>query len=163
MLVALGTSTDDVSLDKPHGICYSNDFIYVCDYNNKRIQVLTEDLKYLKSFQLNYRPWYIQVINNIACIRHFDEEQISFYELPSFIIKYSYSGHNGWICTIRSYFIEFYQDFKMCFFYNKDGLLMQKQKFTFKDDFKFNQFDPITYFNNKLIFAEHTSNKLLYS
>lgn len=42
----------------PNGLCYSQDTLYVCDSNNKRILVLSENLEY------------VSCIDNLSCLQH---------------------------------------------------------------------------------------------
>jgi len=44
----------------PWGLCCHGDYLYICDYNNKRIQILTLDLEYSNSIQLDDLPLYVQ-------------------------------------------------------------------------------------------------------
>ena len=156
-------TSDDGKPYRPYGICYSNDIIYVCDVTNNKIQTYTKELKLIKSFQLDSKPWYIKVIDNIACMRVFDGFFICFYTLPSFTLKYRYHGHRGFIVIADSRFIEFCQPNKIYYCYNKDGLIIDKNSLLMENDIMLDNYDPIVYFNNKLIVAQCDTNKLIMS
>ena len=48
-------------LNNPHGLCCHGDYVYICDYNNKRIQILTLDFEYSNTIQLDdLSPYYVQ-------------------------------------------------------------------------------------------------------
>ena len=68
--------TDNDHLKNPDGICFSNNSVYVCDIGNKRIQKLNADLVYKQSFKLNYSPWYIKILNDVACVRTMNTKTI---------------------------------------------------------------------------------------
>ena len=40
-------------LNYPFGFCCHGDYVYICDYNNKRIQILTLDFDYVNTIQLD--------------------------------------------------------------------------------------------------------------
>jgi hypothetical protein len=68
-----GSVGSDINQFKnPYGTCFHNNFVYICDSDNKRIQKLSDNLEYINSFQIDFIPWLIQVANNIACIRSND-------------------------------------------------------------------------------------------
>ena len=64
-----------------YGICFSNGLLYSCDTDNSSIQIHECDLTLKETFQLFLAPWYIQVIDNMACIRHMSAV-MGFYNLP---------------------------------------------------------------------------------
>ena len=146
---------------KPYGICYTNEILYVCDLCNNTIQTYTNQLKFIKSFKLDCQPWHIKVIDDIACVRIFNGNFISFYTLPSFTLKYRYYGHSGFIFTVNSCFLEFCQPDKIYHCYNKDGLLAFKKDASIDEQFMFDKFDPVVYFNNKLVHTQNRFNKLI--
>ena len=47
---------EDNQLNFPHGLCCHGDYLYICDYNNKRIQIITLDLDYSSTIQLDSIP-----------------------------------------------------------------------------------------------------------
>ena len=75
----------------PLGIEYYEDSVYVCDSNNQRIQKLSEDLVYQETYPLNFHPWNIKIIKNIACVSvraSWDPTTcISLYQLNPFSFK----------------------------------------------------------------------------
>ena len=97
-----------IKLNLPYDVCYSNQFIYVCDFQNKRIQKLTaNDLTFDSMYPLTYSPWQIKINQNLACIRAYDDLSINFYNLSNFQITRKYTGHNGIICQNNSLFFEY--------------------------------------------------------
>ena len=41
--------TGNNRLNNPHGLCCHGDYLYICDYGNMRIQILTLDFDYVKT------------------------------------------------------------------------------------------------------------------
>lgn len=96
-----------VELDKPFGICYESNMILVCDHGNKQIQILSENLVFLNSITLDYKPWSIKAINNtFAVISESPTGKIFFYDLNNFSLKYSYDHGFGQVSLVGSYFCE---------------------------------------------------------
>ena len=91
-------------LDKPTGLTFYENSVYVCDKKNKRIQKLSEDLIYQGSYPLNFKPWNIKIIKNIACIRSAGSAYISLYQLNPFSFKTLISKSNFEIYSINSWF-----------------------------------------------------------
>ena len=94
--------------DLPNGIAYFSNKIYVCDTNNKRLQILTSDLEFKNSIPLEYQPWLIKISKeSTACISRYDKGGIFFYDLEKFTLnhKYDFHGH-GRISSIHSNFYE---------------------------------------------------------
>jgi hypothetical protein len=92
-------------LDDPLGVIFHDNSIYVCDSNNKRIQKLSEDLVFQESYPLNFKPWNIKIIKNVACIRSNGEPYIiSLYNTNPFSFKCEISNGNSEIYSINSWF-----------------------------------------------------------
>jgi hypothetical protein len=92
-------------LDDPLGVIFHDNSIYVCDSNNKRIQKLSEDLVFQESYPLNFKPWNIKIIKNVACVRSNGEPHIiSLYQLNPFFFVRKISRLNGEIYSIHSWF-----------------------------------------------------------
>ncbi len=110
------------NLCHPYDIFYHENFLYVCDCRNLRIQKLNCDLEYDATFDLNYQPWQIKIANNHACVRA-NNSVLYFYELPIFSLKIKYTDHDGPICVHNSYFYEFSEKHKKIFCYDWTGKL----------------------------------------
>jgi hypothetical protein len=52
----------------PFSICYKYHYLYVCDTFNKRIQIYSDQLKYIESINLQIMPFSIQISNTSICI-----------------------------------------------------------------------------------------------
>ena len=93
--------------DQPWGITFRNDYLYVCDVKNKRVQILTNDLKFYKIFKLDFEAWFIKVTNHTICLQLREPKCIHFYHLNTFKLLNKYD--HGWrrISEINSRFYEF--------------------------------------------------------
>lgn len=111
-------------LDKPCGIKYFENFIYVCDYNNQRIQKLNEELLFKESYPLNFKPWEIEILNNIACIRSGSEASLVFYNMNPFYLKTKVNHVAGSITSFNSWFYQFDNRNTRIFCYNIHGDLV---------------------------------------
>jgi hypothetical protein len=76
-----------------HFILFQNDYLYVCDGNNRSVIKLSSNLKISTEFHFEFIPVAINIINNLACIRTLTS---SFYfcDLTDFKIKYKYSNRS---------------------------------------------------------------------
>ena len=93
----------------PFDIKFYENFLFICDFNNKRIIKLNLNLTIEASFHLTYQPWMIKILNDIACVRPSQLNILYFYDInASFSLKYKYDTlYNGPICTLHSLY--FYQ------------------------------------------------------
>ena len=164
-LASFGTynqdGTDNDHLHHPQGICFSNNSIYVCDNFNKRIQILNQDLVYQQSFKLNYTPWYIKLLNNVACVRMNGVNIISFYDLKTFKVLKRYE-HNGLIGVCEWGFIEYNAKNTSFYCYDKNGELLEQIGTTTDFELSSNTFGGIVVNgrSNKLILCQCNSSNL---
>jgi hypothetical protein len=73
---------------EPAGLCCKDDYLYVCDHLNKRIQILSLDFEYIDTIKLNYRPCYIRILDSTIFISGMDE--LCFYDLNTNELKKNY-------------------------------------------------------------------------
>lgn len=146
----------------PGGICYYNNYLYVCDYSNHRIQILTKNLEFVTSFQIGLQALQIKIINNTACIRC-NRGTISFYHLKTFKKKFNFDKTNGPICAINSYFYNFSIDTinitdKKIISFDKNGNLDEiiHSDYLLKD-IKFDENSCAVYFNQHILIATGTN------
>lgn len=145
----------------PLGIEYYNNYLYCCDSRNRRIQKLTSCLSYSSSIQLEYLPWQIKIANNLACIRDLFEQEIYFHDIHTFEIKFNYSGHNGFISLIGTFFYEYYYQTNTIYCYDEDGMLYDEIKFDKLNDLHFYSWSSMLLYNEKFIMTAEPSKKLI--
>jgi hypothetical protein len=133
---SVGTlGNDNTQFKHPYGICYKNSNLYVCDYGNKRIQILTEDLEYEKSFHVNYAPWTIKASDSLLCVESANPEGIFFYSINDLSVQHTYNHGYCRISEINSNFYEFSRTTKTVYCYDENGGLIEEIKLNGIDDF----------------------------
>jgi hypothetical protein len=124
-----GVENNELSM--PNGISCNNDYVYVCDTNNSRIQILSLDLQFFKTFKLNYCPDLIKVSSSMICISTYEkfyfynlnEELVNEYPKKDEKVTVTISSIN----EIDSYFYAItYGTHKIVFFYDKEGKLIEE-------------------------------------
>lgn len=154
----------ETELNIPLGICYSNCYLYICDHDNKRIQVLSHDLEFCKSLPLEYSPLTIEVIENTACVKT-SNLGIEFYDLKNnFTLKVRYNRDcNSRVSIIGENFYEVASFKNSLCVYNQDGSLIKEIEITSTQPYiKSSIWDAkIAYFNNYIIISCYHTRKLL--
>ena len=77
--------TADNQLNGPEGVCCHEDFLYICDYSNVRIQILTLDFEYVKTIQLDSNPYRIQISKTTIAVSC--DQATLFFDLNSGTLK----------------------------------------------------------------------------
>ena len=117
--------------NEPNGIFFHKKYerLYICDSYNKRIQVYTSSLDYLKSYALAETiPLEIKIVNNTACIRSFStyQKQLQFYNLTPFTVKFMYTDHGYPISVIYNNFYQLDPENELLKCYNSNGILIEQ-------------------------------------
>lgn len=157
---ALGTGPNQYN--NPYGIAFYKGNIYVCDYGNKRVQKLTENLDYIRLYPLDFCPLQVKVANDNLLIRSNSESTIRLYDIETFTLKQKYDGHNGYISEINSNFYEYYSANRKLYFYDQNGSL--------NDEFQSNGFlnlftgiydGCIVILDGNLLLSSYSSKKII--
>lgn len=148
---------NSTTLRYPFGLCFKNDFIYVCGY--KRIHKFNSNLEQHTFFQVDIHPWQIQIINNIACI---SSNSISFYDLQTFNLLIKYDGHGGNIFSFGSYFYEYSGKNKTFYIYDQYGKLLDEILTDgFNNLIQNDWYHGMTFFNGNLVISTLETKKLI--
>ena len=123
----------------PRGICFSANFLYICDWLNNPIQIKT--------------------VNNTACVRN-EKNSIYFYDLINFKLKSVYKTHNGCIYSIDKYFYEYYHVTNKFYCYNDQGKLVNEIE-GYDQEIKINEWASLVYFNSSLILLPEISTNMI--
>ena len=158
------TGSDIEQFKYPSSIAFKEDYLYVCDRNNKRLQKLfsseSSEITFIENYILRYKPDQIKVSNAVACVRQFIFNSLYFYDLNSFELKFKYDHLNGSISEIGGIFYAFdFLSAKICC-YETDGCFLNEiLNFRFKDLTKdFSQSSgKIILFNNSILMSDNTS------
>lgn len=139
--------------NEPTDICYSNKSLYICDTNNKRIQVLINEQLDFKSFNLDYKPHKIKIAGCTACVTPFNIKCLYFYDLETFMLKNKYNHHCGILSVINDQFYEYCNKIRSFNCYNNEGLLLEKFEVTapFDSLLEKNKDGQLTLFNQDLL------------
>ena len=134
IMKTFGSNGDCIDqLNGPNTICCHNEYLFVSDEGNKRIQILTLDLKYHDTIKLDFCPESIAVSNTTIGI-HGANYKIYFYDLKTKRLKKEYRKINGRISLIDSHFyvvtnrasIKFYEEPKKLFIFDEEGELIDE-------------------------------------
>lgn len=157
--------TGSQQFNYPRGIAYSNNYLYVCDFSNKRIQKLflnreDDNLSFERTIQLDYMPWQIKICNNTACIRSWTLTSIIFYNLDTFKVKFKYDNHNGKISEINGYIYEYVSSNKKFYCYDQNGNLNEEIELKVIKNIPYNSFDGCLVYSKELKNIIMSMNKL---
>ena len=107
-------------LQRPCSLVCKDNFLYVCDYGNDRIQVLSYDFEYINTIKLSIRPFSMQIIDNTIGIHGSDG--LYFYDLETQSEINSYKKLLGRMSKIGSHFYVFtYSPSKLFFSFDSKG------------------------------------------
>lgn len=147
--------------DCPLGIDYFKNFVFICDSRNKRIQKLTNNLTFSSSYTLSYLPWQIKIGDSLACVRDLLYSNIYFHDVNTFQIKLNYSGHNGSISMVNSYFYEYYYQNKTLYCYDQNGKLHEEIQMNSLNSTQFHSWSSIALIDNQFVWTSQPSKKLI--
>ena len=158
--------TNNESLWVPTGICCFGDSLYICDCNNKRIQILDLDLNYISTMGLDYCPHTIKVSSETIGICGYNET-INFYDLITKNLTKRYAGILGRISAVESnFYVTSWKPSWRVYSFNNKG---EKDHEIDMDRFKRYEFfqntagwDGLVFsFNKNLYITSYTKQKLL--
>ena len=121
--------SENNKLNCPFGLCCHGDYLYVCDGDNKRIQILTLDFEYVKTIQLDgFLPRRVQISNTtigVSC-----DQATLFYDLGSIALKHEhYTACTYTIDYIDSIFYALNVRQKKMYFFDSDGNFLEEKAF----------------------------------
>ena len=112
----------------PHDLCCKDDYLYICDRNNRRIQILTLDFEYSNTIQIDGHPFRIQISNTtigLSC-----EKATLFYDLVSKALKYKHNiAETFSINYIDSTFCALNCRKNKLYFFDSDGNFLEEMAF----------------------------------
>ena len=78
-------------LDHPQGLCCHDDYLYICDYGNKRVQILTLDMIYESTIDLEDCPDIIQISEKTIGVCCYKET--FFFDLKTRTMNYKFCSN----------------------------------------------------------------------
>jgi hypothetical protein len=146
------------NFDYPRGLAFYKNFVYICDYGNKRLQKLNEALEFDRTIQLDYCPIQIKISNDVVFVGSL--LCLYFYDIETFgIVKHIYDGHNGTISEINSNFYEYYSYNKKFYCYDRNGELIEEIQTDGCNNSNHN--GCIGFLNGVLVISSYESKKLV--
>lgn len=98
----------------PLDVIFKDDYLYVTDYGNNRVQKLNSDLEMLGilEFPVGYCPFVIENIDDTLCIIPWTRLMIYFYDLNNFSLKnvHTYADCSAQVFNTNSNFYRYNQD-----------------------------------------------------
>jgi len=146
----------------PAGLCFlRNSDLYVCDDGNKRIQIFSKELEFMKTIPLDYHPRRIKVSNTTAFIRGYTSGNINvffktyIYDLTNWTLKSNYDHHSYYscICDLYNYYYIIPFNSKLIL-YNSEGDKLKEAEVKIINEIS--DFDPVGLINLK-------NNLIIYS
>ena len=121
--------TGNNQLNNPYGLCCHGDYLFVCDYHNRRIQILTLDFEYENTIPLDGNtPYRVEISNTtigVSC-----DQATLFYDLVSKGLKYKHNiAGTKVINYIDSTFCALNVAQKKMFFFDSDGNFLEEKAF----------------------------------
>lgn len=145
----------------PRGLCFNDNFIYVCDQSTNRIHRFDSELETHHSFAIDIKPKQIKISGNIACVSSLST-YVCFYDTKTFNLIEKYIGHGGNIFELNGNFYEYSNKQKILFIYDENGIIIEEIKNLEISNFiKDDSFHGIVYHNGKIIFSSGYSKKLI--
>ena len=123
-----GTSYNQ--LDHPFDLCQLNNYLYVCDTHNERIQVLNNDLEFVKSFAVDSEPYQIKSLNSMLAVQATME--IYFYNSSDLSLIQKYDHGLCIISKINSNIYGFNSEENKLFCYDENSNLSEEINFDHK-------------------------------
>ena len=113
-------------LCNPESIFCQNDYLFVSDSGNERIQILTLNLNYYDTIQLDFNPLSIAISSTIIGING-SNDKIHFYDLKTKTLKKEYQNIFGRISFIDSHFyVVTYNPPEKLFIFDQEGELVDE-------------------------------------
>ena len=105
-----------------HGLCCQDDYLYICDRDNERIQILNLDFQFASTIQMDIRPKRVQTSETTIGV--FNDDKAYFYNLKTRALKYKYDYYQHIINYIDSIFCA--SSFGRLFFFDSDGNFIEE-------------------------------------
>ena len=135
MIKTFGTRGSDTDqFDSPSSIFCQDEYLFVSDQENKRIQILTLDLKYHDTIQLDFKARFIAVSSSTICLCC-KNNGIYFYETKTKELKKKYPNFKGRISVIDSnFYVVSCLTPKILYVFDKEGELIDETRVKTRND-----------------------------
>jgi hypothetical protein len=147
--------------DLPVGICFRNTYLYICDFNNSRLQILTNNLEYVNSIKVEYNPWTIKASKSILCVESYSPAGLYVYNLKTMSLLYKYNHDQCRLSEIDSFIYEFNLKSHKVYCYDENGKLEKEILLSETSNLTDNFDGALIYFNGKLIMTCYGKKKFI--
>ena len=97
------TGNGQYELNSPHGISFNYGFLFICDYKNKRVQILDSNLQFSHSLPLDFSPISIALSNN-GILGICGDNETCFFDVESLTLIRVFPDYSGRINFIKPNF-----------------------------------------------------------
>jgi hypothetical protein len=148
-------------LQRPCALVCKDDLLFVCDYGNDRVQILSFEFRFIDTIKLSFRPFSMQIIDNTIGIHGWDG--LYFYDLNTKSEINSYKKLLGRISKIGSNFYVFtYSPSKLFFSFDNKGNKISEIKISQYNGFICDWCDcSIVFYKNDLLMSSHIASEIL--
>ena len=145
-------------LHEPYSLCLINKNLYVSDYFNKRIQVLSDDLEFVKFFAVDSEPDQIKSLSSMLAVQ--TSKEIYFYNSTDLSLIQKYNHGSCVISKVNSKIYGFNSEAKKLYCYDENSSLSKEINFSHK--LLNNQWDGALLEHNGVLFmVSNTMRKII--
>jgi hypothetical protein len=149
--------------NKPCGICFHYNKLFVCDGKNYRIVIFTQDLEFINAVKLDYMPWLVKASNSTLCIETDSPGVLYFYNLTDFSLKHKYEYGVCRISEVDSSFYAFHHSTQTVFCFDENGTFKNEINFKGFERYVGNYYDGFIFKlnNENIVMSFHNKRKLI--
>ena len=147
----------------PYGLCCHGDYLYICDRDNKRIQIFSLDFEYVNTIHMDggLNPYTVQISNTtigVSC-----KLATLFYDITSRELKFKHNATGTYnINYIDSTFCALNILLKKMYFFDSDGNYLEEKAFHEKLILSHCiTSGSMCRYKNQLYMIDHSSGKIL--
>ena len=144
--------------DEPYDLCLLNKNLYVSDTHNERIQVLSDNLEFVKCFAVDSKPYQIKSLNSILTVQ--TEQAIYFYNSSNLSLIQKYDHGHCVISKINSNIFGFNNEAKKLYCYDENSSLSKEINFDHEHlDYQWD--GSLCELNGELFMISNTMSKII--
>lgn len=121
VIASFASATGMVEMMEPYGVCFDNGIVYVCDYRNKCLIKLNQQLEFIELIRFDYAPWQIKSTKNIFCIKAANVNTLHFYNKDTFDLIQKFDDGYGRITEIDMFIYQVIKDGTELSVYDSNG------------------------------------------
>ena len=156
-------STNLIGVPNLMPMCFKNKHLYLCDNQNKSIEMFSADLFLVKNLKIDYNPYDIKASNSMICVVSDNKcPGIHFYALNDLSPRGKFNHNNTRISVINSCFYEINPLTKAVFCYDEFGILKEEIRLENIDSFVTNVWNnSFLELNGNMIMISNRNKKII--